>query len=58
VIVVWQLKASMRGASGRALRLIGGAFFALAVYILVQAGYVLLTRVACRSAVCLPPAGA
>jgi divalent metal cation (Fe/Co/Zn/Cd) transporter len=44
VIVVWQLKGGNEERERRALRLIGGAFFALAVYILVQAGYVLLTH--------------
>lgn len=44
VIVVWQLKCINDGRERRALRLIGGAFFALAIYILAQAGYVLLAR--------------
>jgi hypothetical protein len=36
VIVVWQLKGVHQRRERRALRLIGGAFFALAVYILGQ----------------------
>lgn len=43
-IVVWQLKGVEDGRERRALRLIGGAFFALAVYVLIQAGYILLAR--------------
>jgi divalent metal cation (Fe/Co/Zn/Cd) transporter len=44
LVVIWELT----GAGGpererRALRLIGAAFFALAIYIAVQAGYVLAT---------------
>lgn len=44
MIVVWQLKNINDDRERRALRLIGGAFFALALYVLVQAGYVLLAR--------------
>jgi divalent metal cation (Fe/Co/Zn/Cd) transporter len=46
VVVVWQLRGSA-GAERerRALRLIGAAFFALALYILVQSGYTLLSSV-------------
>lgn len=44
VIVVWQLKGVDERRERQALRLIGGAFFALAIYVLVQAGYVLLAR--------------
>lgn len=44
VIVVWQLKGINDDRERRALRLIGGAFFALATYVLVQAGYVLLVQ--------------
>lgn len=44
VIVVWQLKNSGHDRERTALRLIGGAFFALALYVLVQAAYTLLTR--------------
>ncbi len=40
VIVVWQLKRVNEARERRALRLIGGAFFALAVYILIQAAFV------------------
>jgi divalent metal cation (Fe/Co/Zn/Cd) transporter len=43
VIVVWQLKGVNENRERRALRLIGGAFFALAIYVLMQAGYVLAT---------------
>lgn len=42
VIVVWQLKGIYSGRERRALRLIGGAFFALALYVLAQAAYVLI----------------
>ncbi len=41
VIVVWQLKGVNEYRERRALRLIGWAFYALAVYILIQAAYVL-----------------
>ena len=44
VIVVWQLKNIGQDRERTALRLIGAAFFALAVYVLVQAAYTLLTR--------------
>jgi divalent metal cation (Fe/Co/Zn/Cd) transporter len=44
VIVVWQLKGVNEGRERRALRLIGGAFFALAVYVLIQAAYVLIRQ--------------
>ncbi len=44
VIVVWQLKNIGQDRERTALRLIGGAFFALALYVLVQAAYTLLTR--------------
>lgn len=44
VIVVWQLKDSGHDRERTALRLIGGAFFALALYVLAQAGYTLLIR--------------
>lgn len=43
-IVVWQLTNVGHDRERTALRLIGGAFFALALYVLVQAGFVLLTR--------------
>ena len=46
VIVVWQLTGAgaHEGREQRALRLIGGAFFALALYILAQTAYTLLAR--------------
>ena len=44
VVVVWQLKGADQARERRALRLIGGAFFALALYILAQTAYTLLTR--------------
>jgi divalent metal cation (Fe/Co/Zn/Cd) transporter len=44
VIVVWQLRGIGHGRERMALRLIGGAFFALALYVLAQAGYTLLIR--------------
>lgn len=44
VIVVWQLKNIGHDRERLALRLIGGAFFALALYVLAQAIYTLLTR--------------
>jgi hypothetical protein len=43
VVVIWQLEGVGRTREGRALRLIGGAFIALAIYILVQSGWVLLS---------------
>jgi len=45
VIVVWQLKGVNEHRERRALRLIGGAFYALAVYVLIQAAYVLVRDV-------------
>ncbi len=44
VIVVWQLKSINEERERRALRLIGWAFYALAVYILIQAAYVLVRQ--------------
>ncbi len=44
VVVVWQLTGTGQHRERRALRLIGGAFFALAVYILAQTAITLLTR--------------
>ena len=44
VIVVWQLRNIGQDRERTALRLIGGAFFALALYVLAQAAYALLTR--------------
>lgn len=45
VIVVWQLTGVHRDRERPALRLIGGAFFALALYILAQTAYTLIARV-------------
>lgn len=44
VIVVWQLKGVKEQRERRALHLIGSAFYALAVYILIQAAYVLVRQ--------------
>ena len=44
VVVVWQLKGVDPSRERRALRLIGAAFFALAMYVLAQSGYVLLRQ--------------
>jgi divalent metal cation (Fe/Co/Zn/Cd) transporter len=41
LVVVWQLTGTEKGRERPALRLIGAAFLALAVYILAQAGYTL-----------------
>jgi divalent metal cation (Fe/Co/Zn/Cd) transporter len=43
VVVVWQLKGIEQGRENLALRLIGAAFIALALYILVQSGWTLWT---------------
>lgn len=43
VVVIWQLKDPGHTRERRALRLIGGAFIALAIYIGAQAGYTLIT---------------
>lgn len=43
VVVVWQLKGVNENREERAMRYIGLAFFALAIYILAQSGYVLAT---------------
>ncbi len=43
VVVIWQLKGIERGREGLALKLIGAAFIALAIYVFVQSGWVLLT---------------
>jgi divalent metal cation (Fe/Co/Zn/Cd) transporter len=44
VVVVWQLTGTAtHERERRAMRLIGAAFFALAVYVLVQSSYTLLT---------------
>ncbi len=45
VVVVWQLKGVNEYREQRALRLIGWAFYALAVYILIQAAYALVRDV-------------
>ncbi len=37
-VVVWQLTGTAANRERRALRLIGAAFFALAIYVLVQSG--------------------
>ena len=42
VVVVWQLTGTHENRERTALRLIGSAFIALAVYIAAQAGYVLM----------------
>ena len=42
-VVVWQLTGTEAGRERVAMRLIGGAFIALAIYIAVQAIYVLAT---------------
>jgi len=42
VVVVWQLKGVERGRESLALKLIGAAFIALAIYVLVQSGWTLL----------------
>jgi len=44
VIVVWHLTGINQQRERQALRLIGGAFFALALYILAQTAYTLITR--------------
>jgi divalent metal cation (Fe/Co/Zn/Cd) transporter len=44
VVVVWQLKSIGKQREGYALRLISVAFFALAIYVLLQSGNTLLTQ--------------
>lgn len=44
-VVVWELKGMGKNREKKALRLIGGAFFALALYVLVQSVRTLLTHV-------------
>lgn len=44
VVVIWELTGVPHTREQRALRLIGSAFFALAVYLLIQATYTLVTR--------------
>src|SRR5579864_8212734 len=41
VVVIWQLTDSAAGREPRALRLIGGAFFLLALYLLAQSAFAL-----------------
>jgi predicted Co/Zn/Cd cation transporter (cation efflux family) len=43
--VVWQIKGVGRNRERPALRLIGGAFFLLALYVLVQATYSLVSGI-------------
>ncbi|BDI28248.1 hypothetical protein CCAX7_002990 [Capsulimonas corticalis] len=43
-VVIWELTGAGMGREKKALRMIGAAFFALAVYILLQSSYVLITR--------------
>jgi divalent metal cation (Fe/Co/Zn/Cd) transporter len=44
MVVVWQLRGGERDRERRALRIIGGAFIALAVYVAAQSTYTLATR--------------
>jgi divalent metal cation (Fe/Co/Zn/Cd) transporter len=44
LVVVWELTGAGQPRERIALRLIGTAFFALALYVLVQGGYTLLTH--------------
>jgi divalent metal cation (Fe/Co/Zn/Cd) transporter len=44
VVVVWQLTGANQQRERQAMRCIGGAFFALALYILAQTAYTLLSR--------------
>lgn len=44
VVVVWQLNDAGQRRERRALRLIGGAFFALGLYILAQTAYTVIAR--------------
>ena len=44
VVVVWHLTGTNLQRERRAMRLIGGAFFVLALYILCQTAYTLLSR--------------
>jgi divalent metal cation (Fe/Co/Zn/Cd) transporter len=43
VVVVWQLKGIERGRESAALKLIGAAFIALAIYVFLQSGWTLWT---------------
>ena len=45
IVVVWQLKSIGKQHERRALRLISVAFFALAIYVLLQSGNTLLTQI-------------
>ncbi|HUZ03347.1 MAG TPA: cation transporter [Thermomicrobiaceae bacterium] len=45
VVVVWELTGAPAEREERALRLIGGAFFTLAIYILAQAAYTIVAGV-------------
>lgn len=44
VVVVWQLKGTERGRDGLALKLIGTAFIALAIYVFVQSVWTVLAH--------------
>lgn len=44
IIVVWQLKAIQNDKEKLALKLVGIAFFCLAIYIIAQSAYVLATE--------------
>ena len=44
VVVVWQLKGLEQGREGLALKLIGAAFIALAIYVLAQSVWTLLAN--------------
>ncbi len=44
-VVLWELSSTGKGCEKRALRLIGGAFMALAAYILAQSVFALLARI-------------
>jgi hypothetical protein len=44
VVVVWQLKGLEQGRESLALKLIGTAFIALAIYVLVQSAWTLLAN--------------
>jgi divalent metal cation (Fe/Co/Zn/Cd) transporter len=43
VVVLWELSGAGEAREGRALRMIGGAFLALAVYLIAQSAVVLVT---------------
>jgi divalent metal cation (Fe/Co/Zn/Cd) transporter len=44
VIVVWQLKGVEQGRENRALKLIGSAFIALAIYVFVQSAWTVFAQ--------------